>query len=84
MKKPESNHWYLRDTGIYVLGSNVLWNIWAQPVLQNQDWNVGLTCELQEPGKGLAGFEVLDFVHEFGCVLLGPHCEGCLQDPQFH
>lgn len=45
---------------------------------------MGLTCELQEPGKGLAGFEVLDFVHEFGCVLLGPHCEGCLQDPQFH
>lgn len=44
---------------------------------------MGLTCELQEPGKGLAGFEVLDFVHDLGCILLGPCCEGCLQDPQF-
>lgn len=44
---------------------------------------MGLTCESQEPGTGLAGFEVLDFVHNLGCVLLGPCCEGCLQDPQF-
>lgn len=45
---------------------------------------MGLTCELQEPGKGMAGFEVLDFVHKFSHVLLGPFCEGCLRDPQFY